>query len=129
MSDLNTPHDYHGEIAKGLVLFLDPAEFGNSEVSHGAVPVQGGHYFVCLGRSGSTLSRWFPVFSATDGKKTLLPGVKSGIDHWTASSSYYYRNQVWTLEDAVVNAAAHADVATQRGVRNLVALPQDFDNI
>lgn len=129
MSHLNAAHDYHDEIKAGLVLFLDPAKFGNSEVSHGAVPVQGGHYFVCLGRSGSTLSRWFPVFSANDGTKTLLPGVKAGIDHWTKASSFYYRNQVWTLEDAVVNAAAYADTATQQGLRNSIALPTDFENI
>ncbi|WP_116140695.1 hypothetical protein [Trinickia diaoshuihuensis] len=129
MSHLNAFHDYRDEIKAGLVLFLDPAEFGDSEVSRGAVPVQGGHYFVCLGRSGTTLSRWFPVFSTNDGTKTSLPGAKAGIDHWTRSESFYYRNQVWTLEDAVVNAAAYADAATHQGLRNSITLPPDFENI
>jgi hypothetical protein len=113
------------QLARGLVVHLDPDELLKNGATHTATPdtrVQGQHFFACLGVEGESC-RLLPLFTNAGPNREELPREgRVGHAKWTEGTFHYYPNQVWTAaKSAVTMAAAEAHDKSTRNARNSIA--------
>lgn len=119
------------EIAVGLVLHLDASALRNNGATctcGSDLQVKGGHFFLCIGRSKGE-SRWVPLYTKDGkGRTPVSKDGRSGHEKWVNGTFHWHADQVWTVGDPGVVAAARAGKdqsrARQRNTLDAAEVPK-----